>query len=135
MSANFFFQLLTCAVSTAIFLVGLESNNNTVNVTSVISFVAITIALFGLFIYCKLSENITCDLYAICDMFYESTWYRLPVDQQKWFIWPIQRGQKTIRLTGLGFIDCSLATFLSVNVQSGSFFLSSIVIWSFSLSR
>lgn len=66
--------------------------------------------------FCKLSENITTDLEEIGDAFYNCPWYFLAVSQQKTFVLPIHRSQKTYRLTGLGIVSCSLDIFLSVSI-------------------
>lgn len=54
------------------------------------------------------------DLHGIGDVFYNCEWHRLPIKQQKLFLYPIQRSQKAIRLRGFGIIDCSLSFFSSV---------------------
>lgn len=72
------------------------------------------VVLVFMFIYCYVSECITTDLMEIGDAFYNTPWYRLPVKQQKLMVLPILRAQREFRLSGLGLIDCSLATFVSV---------------------
>lgn len=114
LSATLFFQLLFCTINIAIFLLAIESDDQIFSVTSLVSFIALSTVLVSIFIYCKLSENITGDLNDIGDVFYESAWYRMPLDQQKMFLRPIERAQKGIRLMGFGMVECSLAMFLSV---------------------
>lgn len=70
--------------------------------------------LMQMIIYCQLSENVTLDLLASGDTFYESLWYRLPITVQKLYMLPIQRSQREFRVTGLGIIECSLRVFASV---------------------
>lgn len=66
------------------------------------------------FVFCYSSENITEDLFDIGDAFYGSSWYRLPIRQQKLVILSIIRAQGELRLDALGFAKCSLYTFLQV---------------------
>lgn len=67
------------------------------------------------FAYCLLSDNVTWHLHSIAEHFYYFSWYRLPVKQQKLFIFPIRRAQKPFRMSGHGIVDCSLRVFSSVN--------------------
>lgn len=113
MSSILFFQLLISAIDIAIFLVALDSNI-VFNIGGVVAFVGLLNVIVPLFIYCKLSENITTDLFATGDIFFECVWYRLPIKQQKIFFHPIQRGQREFRLMGLGISECSLNILSSV---------------------
>lgn len=121
MSACLFIQLLMSAITIAFILFSIESHDQAFNVTFLLPLVAVIVVLITLFMYCKLSENITCDLYAIGDIFYESAWYRLTVKQQQMFVLPVQRAQSKFRLTGLGIFECSLETYLTVSVEYKSF--------------
>lgn len=58
----------------------------------------------------------TTDLLEIGDIFYNSAWYRLPIKEQRLLALPIQRSQREFRLSGLGFLDCSLAVYSSVKL-------------------
>lgn len=66
------------------------------------------------FAHFYLSEQVTSDLLAIADIFYNSTWYRLPARQQKLVVLPIQRADRDLRLNGLGMFECSLSVFATV---------------------
>lgn len=113
MSAGLFFQLLVCAVSLAVYMFGIETNQ-----TFGMQFVSSIIGLFSLvastYFYCFFSEKYTSDLGQIAFNFYQFAWYRLPPRQQKYFVMPIQRAHKELRLTGLGLVECSLKIFASV---------------------
>lgn len=73
------------------------------------------LTLVGLsFIYFYFSERFTSNLLEIGEIFYHSSWYRLPKKQQNQVLLPIQRAQREFRLKGLGLFNCSLPVFLSV---------------------
>lgn len=112
MSVGLFFQLLICAVSMAVYMYGIETNSLLGRCVSV---TGLTNVLISTYIYCLLSENITRDLSAIGDIFYDCIWYQLPVKHQKLFSVPIQRGQTEYRMTGLGLVECSLRSFTTVS--------------------
>lgn len=108
MSSVLFFLLLSYALVLAIFLVDLDAVNgfNILYAYGVLT--TFTNFVFQLIIYCRLSENITDDLFASGDLFYESPWYRLPPKLQKLYMLPIQRSQQEFRLSGFGIIECSM---------------------------
>lgn len=102
-----------CAVSLAVYLYGIETNEKLINIIVPIFTSIATISTT--YIYCFLSENVTHNLTLIGDYFYNyTTWYRLAVKQQKLLILPIQCAQKEFRLEGLGIVECSLRVFSSV---------------------
>lgn len=73
-------------------------------------------SLVGLtFVYFYLSESITMDFLEIGDLFYNSSWHRLPAKQQKRLAMAIQQAQRELRLTAIGLFDCSLVVFASVS--------------------
>lgn len=113
MSTVFFYQLLLCAVDIAFFLFLFESDN-LFSFTILVSVVGLASVLLPTFYYCILSENLTLDLSEIGDVFYNCSWYELSVKQEKWFILPIRRCQKTFDISGLGIVECSLGVFASV---------------------
>lgn len=113
MSAGLFFQLLVCAVSLAVYMIGIESNSN-FSVSFLVSIVGLTDTILSTYAYCFLSEYVTYELSSIGDHFYNGAWYRLPVKQQQLFILPIQRAQLEFRINGLGIVECSLRVFASV---------------------
>lgn len=114
-SAGVFFQLLACALSLAVHMVGLEISS-IASSTFITSVCATAIIISSTFAYCYFSENVTNDLASIGESFYSSKWYQLPINQEKLFIMPIQRSQIEFRITGLGLVDCSLVIFTSVRV-------------------
>lgn len=113
MSVGLFFQLLVCATSLAVYMVGIETNGVR-SMNTCISIIGVLITMSSTYVYCLISENVTTDLEMVGDSFYESSWYRLPVQQQRLFGLPIQRSQKEFRMTGLGFVECSLRVYSSV---------------------
>lgn len=113
MSPILFFLLVSYAIIIAVFLLNFEQIDEislTVYgmVSAFINFIA------QLVIYSRLSENISEDLFATGDLFYQSPWYQLPPRLQLFYILPIQRPQKAFRLKGLGIIECSLGVCASV---------------------
>lgn len=121
MSPILFPQLFICAIDIAILLIAIDSH--VFSITSAMLAVGLFNILIPLFIYCKLSENITFDLFRSGDLFFECAWYHLPIKQQHLFIVPIQRAQRGFRLMGLGIIECSLSMFLSVRKIMRTYFL------------
>lgn len=114
LSVVLFFQLLVCAVSLAIFMVGLEKSYIfSMNFILALSGLAAIIA--SAYICCFLSDRMIRALSEIGDIFYAVAWYELPVVQQNPFILSIQRAQKEFRMTGLGFVECSLRVFSTVS--------------------
>lgn len=109
-----FYQLLVCAVIIAFNLFSLESTKSIYDLHSIVSFTELTSTVVPTYIYCSLSDNFTSDLEDIGDVFYESTWFKMPVKYQRFMIMPIMRSQREIRLSGFGLIDCSLNVFLAV---------------------
>lgn len=116
MEAALFHQLLFCAVNIATFLVAIESND-LLSVTFCASMAGMTNVLLPSALYCRLSDNLTWNLYSIGDDFFNFTWYRLRIRQQKLFLLPIERSQGELRLKGLGIVECSLRVFSSVNIM------------------
>lgn len=104
---------LTCIIGIAFNLFVFELND-TLNLEIVIA--SIDLAAYpGLtFLYFYLSEWITSDLLDISDVFYNSSWYYLPLQHQKLLVLPIMRAGRDLRLKSLGLFDCSLAVFASV---------------------
>lgn len=113
MSPILFVLLLSYSITIAIFLVCLGLVN-IFSLTAFATITALTDILTQMVIYCAYSENVTNDLVASGESFYESPWYQLPVKLQQFYILPIQRSQKEFRRSGLGIIECSLGVFVSV---------------------
>lgn len=114
MSIVLFSQLFLSAIELGFCIFVINSNRLTRFETIAASVGCMTV-LISTFVYCALSENVTKDMAAIGDGVYECVWYRLPVKQQKLFLLPIQRSQKEFRMSGLGFVRCSLNAFTSVS--------------------
>lgn len=109
-----FYQLVLCAVNTAIFLYVLGLQGLLLNLDALVCLMGILSVLFPTFIYCHLSESLTFKLCSVGLIYYSCAWYCLPIKQQKLIILPIKRAQKEVRMTGLGIVDCSLSIFSSV---------------------
>lgn len=113
MSSPLFYQLLLCAITTALLLLGLIADG-TINSGIIVSATALLSVLIPTYYYCSLSEKITQDLYSVGGILYDFNWYLLPVKHQKLFIYPIRRAEMGFRMKGFGIVDCSLSVFLSV---------------------
>lgn len=108
-----FNMAFTCVIVLACNLLVIEINY-TLNFQIMTALID-TFAVVGLaFTFFYFSDWITIKLMEIGDIFYNLSWYQLPVKQQKLLILPIQRAHRSIRLKCLGLFDCSLAVFLSV---------------------
>lgn len=88
--------------------------NDALNLEIIAAFFDLVIALVITFINCYLSEQITTALFEIGDNFYDMPWYQLSTKQQKGLVFPIQRAQRELRLTGLGLVDCTLGLYSTV---------------------
>lgn len=116
MSPVLFFLLLSYAIIIAIFLLDFEAVDEfTFVVYGMLT--AFSNFVMQLVIYSRLSENVTRDLFASGDLFYDSPWYQLAPNLQKLYALPILRSQREFRLTGLGIIECSLRVFASVRAN------------------
>lgn len=125
MSVGLFFQLLVCAISLAIYSVGLESND-ILSMRFFISAIGLTNTISSTYAYCYLSEYVTYNLAMVGDYFYSCAWYCLPIKQQQLFILPIQRAQLKFRINGLGIVECSLRVFSSVTFEFLSYEINQI---------
>lgn len=111
-----FLQLVLSAVELGLCVYIINSNRLARFETIAASIGCLTV-LISTFVYCLLSENMTADMATIGTSVYECAWFRLPVKQQKLAMLAIQRAQKEFRMTGLGFVRCSLEVFASVSRQ------------------
>lgn len=109
---------LTCTIAIAFNLYVFELNK-TITMELFIALVDLSAELEITFAYFYISERITTDLLKIDQIFYDSPWYRLSTKQQKFLVLPIQRAQRTVRLSSLGLIECSLPVFALVNICDG----------------
>lgn len=113
MSCNLFNIYLICIILLALVLFYLDQSTE-FDFTVLFIFECLITFLITCYIYSYYSEEITAKSFGVGDDIYDSLWYRLPLEQQKAIILIIDRSQREFRLTGLGMVDCSLATFLAV---------------------
>lgn len=113
MSLILFIMLVMYAIIIALLLIALDASYAIDN-EFFIKINGLNNILIPLAIYCTLSENVTVDLIATGNVFYTSCWYLLPDKLQKLYVLSISRSQKEYRLMGLGIVECSLRTFVSV---------------------
>lgn len=116
MSTGLFFQLLVCATSLAVYMVGMEASG-ALSMRFWVAFFGLSNTILTTYAYCYLSEYVTYNLAMIGDYFYNCAWYRLSVELQTLFILPIQRAQLKFRINGLGIVECSLRVFSSVHFE------------------
>lgn len=105
-----FYQLFMCAATTALNLYAIEAND-VLDMHAATSIHILLTVLAATFTYCYLSEALTADLLAIGQIFYDSTWYSLPVSLKTLVMLTIQQSQWEFQLRGLNIIDCSLSVF------------------------
>lgn len=112
MSGILFSVLLSCVFLLTLVLFSLDQSTENdiilLNCMSLFHFNTIC------YIYCYFSETITANSFKIGDYAYDLLWYKMWLKQQKAIMMIIGRSQKRFRLTGLGLIDCSMETFLTV---------------------
>lgn len=110
-----FTMALVCTIVIALNLFIVELNG-LFSMETLVAFIDTTAVIMLMLIYSYLSECLTTDLLEISDIFYNSEWYQLPANKQRFLVLPIGRAQRVFRLRGLGLFDCSLAVFGSVNI-------------------
>lgn len=88
MSVGLFFQLLVCAVSLAVYMVGMESNG--LSVGFFVSAIGLTDVILSTYALCFLSEYVTHNLSIVGDYFYNCAWYCFSIKHQRlWcFLYP-----------------------------------------------
>lgn len=116
MSGIIFIVLLSCVLFLVLMLLKMDQFT-TITYDSISIFDALLTYSIICYVYCRFSENITSKSLEIGDIVYNSLWYKMPLKEQKLIILMIQRSQKEFRLSGLGLVDCSLATFLAVRIN------------------
>lgn len=114
-SAVLFYELLLSAINLA-WQLKVVAANSIFSILGITCFLAAVSVSVPTALYCKVSESLTGDLERIEDDFYDCSWYCLSVKHQQMFILPIARAQREYRMMGFGMIECSLATFTSVNI-------------------
>lgn len=68
---------------------------------------------FVFFKLCDFGDKITYQLTAVSDLYFELSWYHLPVDLQKYFILMIMNAEKPVYLEGF-VIQCTREVFKKV---------------------
>lgn len=117
MSGLLFTVLFSCILMLALNFFSLDQTV-VINFALLYNLQCLTIFLVTSYIYSRFSENITANSFKIADNTYNnSLWYAMAVKQQKALILLIARSQKEFRLTGLGMVNCSLATFSTVKIH------------------
>lgn len=116
MSPALFFQLLFSAIEMA-FLCFVVESNVFFSFPPFVANVGSATVLLPTFFYCNLSKAVSTDLSAICDVFYNYSWYLMRANQQKHILFPIRRAQQEFRIKGLGIVQCSLGAFMSVSLS------------------
>lgn len=116
MQSILFYQLVNCGIFIAFGLFGMDQSLREINFDTFMCLAALICALIPIFIYCYHADGLSEDLREIGDIFFATMWYKLPHQEQKAIMLPIQRAQQIFRLNGYKIIDCSLGTFLTVNL-------------------
>lgn len=88
--------------------------SSVINMTTIVNLAGFLTYLTLGYTYCYFSENITANSFKIGYDAYNSKWTEMTTREQKAIMLAIGRSQKEFRLSGLGLIDCSMMTFLSV---------------------
>lgn len=114
MKGVLFYQLLICVLNIAFGLFSLVQTLDELSLDTYHSITALFNMLASTFFYCYYADRATWDLLEIGDIFYNSLWYKLPIQEQKLLIIPIQRSQMLFVLKGFEFFDCSLQLFAAV---------------------
>lgn len=68
----------------------------------------------NLFLYCYFGGRATIDIVSYANILFESSWYKLPIELQKFIIVMIANGQAPIHYHGFGIAHLNLGTFLGV---------------------
>lgn len=88
------------------------------NFNMTILFMAASIFLSNMFIYCFFGRLATDSFAKMADRLYEANWQVLPIELQKYFILMIANMQVPLEYSGLGIIVLNLETFCLVSVYS-----------------
>lgn len=84
------------------------------------------------YITCYNANNVTSKALSVAEITYNIHWYKLPVKKQRFVQMMIRRAQKPFYLKGYDIVECSLSTFLKVNLirqASGSIVLLAFVLF------
>lgn len=119
MSAVLFYQLLMCAGIVSLNLFSMISNGVRTDSQLIIPCYEISMSLLPTFVYCYASDMVTEKLLKVGDaFFYECAWHTTPMEQQRLLAFTIQCAhQHAFSFDGFGLVQCTLGTFLSVNMH------------------
>lgn len=115
-SGVLFDVLVGCTLYLALLLFSLDQSF-VIDIQLLFNINCLLIHLIICYTYCYLFERITLKSFQIGEDAHNLMWYKMNGDQQRAMILIIQRSQIEFRLSGLGLIDCSLATFLTVRIH------------------
>lgn len=113
-SGAFFFQIVVCAIFIAIILSSLDQNLQNLTYEFVINLFCLELELLLNYVSCYYAQSVTTKSYEIADLFYNTSWYELSIEQQKMIGLTIQLGQKPVYLKGYDIFICCMETFLTV---------------------
>lgn len=89
-------------------------------------FVAISYGLSSLFVYCFFGKMATESYVQMADCLFDSKWFELPLQLQKYFIIMIKNAQRPMFFHCLGVIVLDLLTFTTVKKNHSRFTSQSI---------
>lgn len=115
MSGVIFSTLLGCVLYLALMLYSLDQAT-VIDVALFIKVTSLSTMLIVGHMCCHFSETITTNSFKIGEDAYDLLWNEMTVNQQKAIVLIIARSRIEFRLTGLGLIDCSLRSFLTVTI-------------------
>lgn len=125
MSGILFNQLFSCILFLALMLFSMDQSK-TFDTSMILGLQSLVTYLMIGYLYCRLSENMTEKCFEIGDVVYNNLfWYKMSVNERKCIMFIIRQSQKEFRLKGLGMINCSLATYLTV-ISNFNYFLISV---------
>lgn len=81
----------------------------------VVLFVAIIVGVSNMFLYCFFGKLSTDSFMKMCQCLFESNWFKIQVDLQKYFILMIADAQKPLYYHGFHMAILNLETFAAVN--------------------
>lgn len=114
LSGVFFFLLLVFVVMLASSLLSFDQGIHDISYEIFLGCHCLASQILLNFIACRYAERLTTQSFAIADIVYESIWYDLPNEIQKYFILIIQRSHVAFHLHGFQIINVSMEKFLEV---------------------
>lgn len=113
-SGMIFFQLLVFVICSVLEISSFEHNLKTISFESVACINAMFLQFISTYALCHFSTNLTTKSTKMFDAIYNTTWYSLPLQQQKMITPMIRQGQTPFVLNGFNIISCSKETFVMV---------------------